>query len=342
MHRAAGIPAVISAESVRLTVSEFAFELELCATLEVERDAVVARQLGGGVAVPGGRVLDAVLVEPGPSFDERAAITDETIPADAIDADLGPGKFRPVTDAINARPDRARSVAERAAEVGFVELDRRCGRQCARQVARYPSDWFVDIVGVENKPDLGSPGALRDQLRTDVSLGLLDRVVLATGSYVTDAHRNRIPDDVGIWRYHRDERRLEVVREPRRLPTDDYGVELLERHPGRADVAVVTPSAKASARRRIAERAYGKGWRTFELPPCDRISAGTCHGAACLPQCAWKDRIVRPASECGPDCAGFEPADPPSVDRRSERAARTPWVADPPGRQRTQTGLDRF
>ncbi|AGN02715.1 hypothetical protein L593_13880 [Salinarchaeum sp. Harcht-Bsk1] len=327
---------------------EFGFELSLCARLEARgvptldgKDAIVARQLGAGVANPGGRVLDAVLVEPGPAFDDRAAITPERIPASVIDADLGPGRSRRVTDAFDVRPDRARSIAEHAAEIGVLELDRRSGHLHARQVARYPDRWFDRLVGIENKPDLGTPGALEEQLRIDVSLGVADRIVLATESYVTGAHRNRIPDDVGIWRFDPEADELVVIREAALLPAGEPGVEVLERQAGRAEIEVVDPDAKARARRRIAERAYGKGWRTFSFPECEQGTTRNRHGAS-LPWCAWKDRVVDPASECGPDCPGFEPADAPVVDGQTERMRASPWVAEPEGRKRRQTGLDRY
>ena len=48
------------------------------------------------------------------------------------------------------------------------------------------------------------------------------------------------------------------------------------------------------------------------------------------------------ARECGPDCDGYDPADAPDVDTAAERAAGQPWDPDPQGRQRHQSGLDRF
>ncbi|WP_254766613.1 DUF5787 family protein [Salinilacihabitans rarus] len=322
---------------------EFAFELALCAALEARGDGVVARQLGAGVADPGGRVLDVVRVDPGPAFDERVSLTAASIPDAAVEADVGPGRFRYWKDAFDCQPDRARRATERAVEAGFFEHRRHNGRDHVRQVARYP-DWFGRIVGIENKPDLGRPGDLESQLRTDVSLALVDEAVLATESYVTRAHLNRIPEEVGVWRVRRDDagvESIEVVREPTPLPVDEAGIEPLAFHPGRTDVAVVPAAEKARARRRLAERAYGKGWRTYAFPACERCDADDASGAT-LPHCAWKGRVVDAAVECGPSCAGHVPADPPAVDLAAERDRRTPWVADPPGRRRRQSGLDRF
>jgi hypothetical protein len=333
-------------------VREYPFELALCARLEADREAVVARQLGGGVESPGGRVLDAVVVEPGPEFDERAAIAPGRIPLPAVESDVGPGRWRRPERAIDAAPERARRIAEWAADVGYFEREYRGGRLHVRAVARYP-DWFGGIVAVENKPDLGDPGALDRQLRTDASLGLVDRVVLATASHVTGAHLNRLPEAVGVWRFRPDEGAghpddgdtvpgIEVVREATPLETDAPGVELLERRPGRTEVATVTAAEKARARRRIAERAYGKGWRPPEFPPCARAREGRLAGGGAVPYCRFEGRTVDPGADCGPDCPGYDPDDPPEVDPDAERARRTPWVADPDGRRRRQSGLDRF
>ncbi len=328
---------------------EYGFELSLCARLEAgpgvrpcgvaPGEAVIARQVGGGVERPGGRVLDVVLVEPGPEFDRRAAITAESIPLKAIEADVGPGRWRRPTGALSLPPERARAVCERAVEVGFFERTRRDGDAAVRQVTRYP-EWFGRIVAIENKPDLGSPGALQRQLRTDVSLGAVDAAVVATESHVTGAHRNRIPEEVGIWRVR--EEGVEVVREPTPLDPGSAGVELLERRPGRAEVTVVDAAEKRRARRRVAERAYGKGWRPDRLPACANAREGTVAAGGGLPDCAYKGRLVDPGRECGPECPGYEPADLPETDPDGERDRRTPWRRDPPGLARRQAGLDRF
>lgn len=324
---------------------EFGFELSLCARLEADREAIVARQLGGGVADPGGRILDVVLVDPGPAFEERAAITAERIPMAAIESAVGTGRFRPVREAfdrLELRRDHVDAIVDRAVEIGFFERRRRSGRDELRQTARSPSSWFGDLVAIENKPDLGSPGALETQLRTDVSLGLVDRVVLATESYVTRAHLNRIPDAVGVWRFDPESGSIDEIREPNALSSDAPGVELLDRRPGRADIKIVDATEKARARRRLAERAYGKGWRTYDFPDCAAVSSTERHGSGGLPYCAWKGRLVDPGSECGEECSGYDPEPAPEVDLEAERSRRSPWVAEPEGRVRRQAGLDRF
>ncbi|WP_226039214.1 DUF5787 family protein [Natrinema sp. DC36] len=331
-------------------MSEFAFELELCAHLESRREGIVARQLGGSVADPGGRILDVLCVEPGPEFEDRVAITSESIPDAAIESAIGTGHARYWKDAFDCHPERARSALERALEIGFFERDHAASaassRDHVRQVARYP-DWYGRIVGIENKPDLGRPGDLEAQLRTDVSLALVDEAILATESYVTRAHLHRIPEEIGVWRVHRDESdpdaelEIEVIRDPASLPVAEPGIEPLESHPGRTEIEVVSPAAKARARRKIAERAYGKGWRTYDFPACSACRPDESSGAV-LPYCEWKGRVVDAAAECGPSCSGYDAAGAPDIDLDAERDRRTAWEADPGGKRRQQSGIGEF
>ncbi|MFW5956170.1 MAG: DUF5787 family protein [Halorhabdus sp.] len=318
---------------------EYAFELALCGAIE-DGKRLLARQLGGHVH--GRRIVDVVIVEPGPEFERRAAITDETIPPAAIEAPVGPGTARRLREVFpDRRPEDRTRLLERAVDAGFFERERTGGDPVVRQVCRYPDQWFDRLVGIENKPDLDRPGDLQVQLRTDVSLGLFDEVVLATASHVTGAHRNRIPEEVGIWRFDPETGEREILRDATPLDPDEHGVEILERQPGRTAVTVVSPAAKGRARRRIAERAYGKGWRTFRFPACGRCDPDGGRNAR-VPYCEWAGRIVDPASECGPTCAGHAPAAPPSVDLDADRDASSCWRANPDGRRRRQACLDRF
>lgn len=321
---------------------EFAFELRLCARLEAA-GKLVARQLGASVHRPGNRIVDVLIVEPGPSFDDRAAITSAEIPDLAIEANVGTGRARSRRVAfrdLDVHPDAARDAADRAVEIGFLARERRGGQGHLRQTARYPDDWFDRLVAIENKPDLGRPGDLEAQLRTDVALGLVDAVVLATESYVTRAHLNRFPDEVGVWRFDGDE--FEVVREPTPLPVDGSGVEIVEEGAGSTEIRIVDGVAKARTRRRMAERAYGKGWRTYDLPACAHTEAAEIHGVGGLPRCGHYDRLVEPSTECGPACPAFEPAEAPAVDLATERDRTSSWTADPASYARRQSGLDRF
>lgn len=316
---------------------EYGFELDVCAFLEARRGGVVSRQLGGAVAAPGARVMDAVHVAPGPEFDARTRLTTETIPTPLLEADIGVGRWEPVTDAVPGTPERARRVAEHGAAIGVVERERRDGRTVIRQVAPYP-DWFGSLTGIENKPDLGSPGALRHQVRMDVALGVFDRVVVATASHVTGAHLNRLPDAVGVWEFDPDDRRRTVVREPAPLNVDGAGIEIREEHALRTDIAVLDREEKARARRRIAERAYGKGWRPDRYPACHNCSV-TDVG---LPFCTFFDRVVDPGVECGTDCPGYDRGPRPDVDVAAMRDDRSDWEADPPTLTREQASLTRF
>jgi hypothetical protein len=329
-------------------VREYAFELRLCAHLEADGSVpgvgraagVVARQLGTSVHAAGGRIVDAVCVLPGPEFDDRVTLTSETVPPAVLDADVPVGEYERVTRVFDGPPGRARAVAERGADAGVLDVTRRDGQRVVRQVARYP-DWVGGLVGVENKPDLGTPGDLQAQLRKDVSLGLFDRVVLATESYVTGAHLNRIPAEVGVWRVDLDDAApVEVVREPTPLDPDAPGLQVVERHANRTEVRVADPAAKARQRRRIAERAYGKGWRPAAFPACERATAHDVAGTP-LPRCAYVERVVEPRAECGPHCPGHDPAAPPAYAPEAERARRTAWRSDA-GLAREQSGLDRF
>ncbi|MFC5277531.1 DUF5787 family protein [Halorubrum rubrum] len=316
---------------------EFRFELALCAALE-SPDRVVARQLGAGVTRPGARIVDVCVLTPGPDFDARAALTPDRIPHAAVEGRVGPGEAVPVADAFDLPPERASAVADAAVEAGYLERERRGGRPVVRATARYPDDWVGSLTAIENKPDLGTPGDLSAQLRYDAALGLFDRVVLATASYVTRAHLNRIPDPVGVWRFDPETGEREVVRKPAALDPDAPGVEIREKRSTRTDVALVSPEAKARKRRRIAERAYGKGWRPE--PPACAHARGTDDGR---PHCERFDRVVDPGRECGPGCPERDPADPPALDRDRLRDGRTAWVADPDGDgPRRQSGLSRF
>ena len=316
---------------------EFRFELALCAALE-SPDRVLARQLGAGVTIPGARVVDVCVVAPGPGFADRAALTPDRIPAPAIESAVGPGEAVPVAEAFDLPPERASAVVDAAVDAGYLERERRDGRPVVRATARYPDDWIGSLTAIENKPDLGTPGDLDAQLRYDVALGLFDRIVLATASYVTRAHLNRIPDPVGVWRFDPESGEREVVRESTPVDPDAPGVEIRGERSLRTDVAFVSPAAKARKRRRMAERAYGKGWRP-DPPGCAHATT-TADGR---PYCDRFDRVVDPGRDCGSGCAAYDPADPPPTDHERLRDDRTAWVADPDADgPRRQSGLSRF
>lgn len=336
---------------------EFAFEIALCATLESETPntnknvnenkaeceqqngcvgAFVSRQLGASTR--GRRVLDVLTVAPGPEFDARTEITAESIPDAAIAADVGVGRARFWKDCFDCHPNRARAAVDRAVEIGFFERERRKGRTYIRQTARYP-DWFGSLRAIENKPDLDRPGDLQAQLRTDVSLAVCDEIVLATASYVTGAHLNRIPEQVGVWRFDPETGVHNVIREPERLPTGP-GIEVLTEHPSRTDIAVVSREEKTRLRRQLAERAYGKGWRV-EFPACPHVENIDIAGVGGIPYCTRQDRIVRPADAC--DCADERTEhDRNSPDLAAIREEHSPWMRNPENSATRQAQLDHF
>jgi len=321
-------------------VREYAFELALCSTLAGDQ-RVVSRQLGA--SVHGRRIIDTVILKPGPEFEQRATITDRVIPDRLIEANVGIGQMRDWRRVFpDLRPDRARSLIERGVGIGVLERERQDGVLKVRQTARYPDAWFDRLVGIENKPDLDRPGELQRQLRTDVALGLFDEVILATASYVTGAHRNRIPDPVGIWRFDPERNEREVIREPTPLDTAAGGIEILAEQPGHTEIRTIEPAAKRHARRQLAERAYGKGWRPTELPGCANCDPDADSRDVTVPYCTHHNRIVEAAVECGPECSGYDPAEPPAFDRAAERDEHSAWVHDPTGHQRRQAGLDQF
>jgi len=226
-----------------------------------------------------------------PGFDRRAAITPDRIPDPAIEAAVGPGEAVPLKKAFDLPPDRAEAVAERAAEVGYLERERRDGRPIVRATARYPDDWVGSLTAIENKPDLGTPGDLAAQLRYDAALGLFDEVVLATASYVTRAHLNRIPEAVGVWRFDPDTGEREVVS----------GVDALRtRRARRRDSGGTRAPDGCGARRPRREGAKAPPDRRARLregmapgsPGCAHAST-TADGR---PHCNRFDRIVDPGA----------------------------------------------
>lgn len=323
-------------------MGEFAFELGLCARLE-DADTLVARQLGAGVHRRGGRVVDILTIDPGPEFDERREITAETIPDLAIVADVGVGRARYYGDAFAELPvsrEQARAVVDRAVDIGFFEINRRKGREYIRQATRYPDDWFGRLRAIENKPDLDSPGALMSQVRADVSLGLVDEVVLATTSYVTGAHLNRLPDEVGVWRVHDGD--ISVIREASSLPVEKPGIEILDEHAGRTDIRQATTQEIRRGRRQLAERAFGKGWRTYEFPACPNGAGIIVDESGTLPYCTYHECVVNSMAACGESCAGYAQASPPRVDLTAERDRNTLWDASPNGAATRQTELHQW
>lgn len=340
-------------------VDEFEFEVTLCATLEAT-GKLVSRQLGTGIIHPGNRITDIITITTTDAFDNRTQITPEEIPEPAIKATVGPGRFQYWKDAyreLDIHPERAKSSMERAIDIGFFEAERRNGRTYIRQTTRYP-DWIDTIQAIENKPNLSRPGALQTQLKHDVALGVVDEVILATRSHVTRAHLNRLPDKVGVWEYRNGT--ITVVREPTQLPVTTSGIERLTQHPGRTDIEIVTRYQKAQKRQQLGERAYGKGWRTYELCDCSHITTQPLHqhiegnqvtterksggrSVKGLPFCTQYAAIIDPGTTCGKDCPHYQSTESPiSTEFDTYREKTSPWTKNTRSLTRSQSHLDAF
>ncbi|MFC6825720.1 DUF5787 family protein [Halopelagius fulvigenes] len=305
--------------------AEFGFELLVCRWAEEswppdgERDSavLVARQLGTKR-----RRWDTVVVEcDSAGLAARAAFGDRTLDSDLLHVVRNaPEEWAWYRDALPhpGYPWRyVRAAVHRAAGRGVVEKRRRGNRIEIRRIAPYP-DWVRRIVAVENKPDLDASAAraLSDQLERDVETGLADEVwvaTTATGRRVEPALLEDVPVEVGI---------LTMSFDPdeRAWATAD-----VEWHP--SDVTPADDDAdRETTRLKLAERAYGKGWRSFHetmRPDCRHFelrrfggvtgrSPVGCRGSlgsVLVPHCAAKGRS-QTAAECAGSCPDFEPEPP--------------------------------
>jgi hypothetical protein len=320
------------------TPTERAFEFQLCAHLEETRDAIVARQIGGSPVRDRRRILDVVCIEPGQAFETRTQIGSRSIPDVLLRAAIPTGRFTPARRCLEVDPPHRETIIDAGVAAGFLERERRGGRTVIRRTVAYPTDWFDRIIAIENKPDLRSPGTLPDQVRFDLSLAVADAVIVATASTVTGAHLNRIPDAVGVWEFDPQLGSCTVHRDPQQLRTDAPAVVPTGRRSDHVTVRPVSVAQKRRVRRRIAERAYGRGWRRFPLVGCAHFRLD----AAAAPRCTELGSPIDPAHTCGEHCPFFAPAAPPADVRTAVRAARTPWVADVDGFAREQSRIGEF
>ena len=282
--------------------AEFTFELVTCRWAEREwppdresDDAVVvARQVGTRK-----RRWDTLLVE----CDPEALASRDRFGPEELDSDLlhvvrhAPAEWAWYRDAL---PDPGypwryvREAVHRAADRGAVETRRRGNRIELRRIAPYP-DWVSRIIAVENKPDLDASAAraLASQIEHDVDCGLLDEVWVATRA--TD---ESVPS---------------VLLEA--FPVE-AGVLAVDPLAGSADVlwhpSTLSVSGDGADRRHvIAERAYGRGWRSYVdtmRPDCRHFELREV-GGAFVPYCAAKRRC-QTGAECSGSCSAFEPEPP--------------------------------
>jgi hypothetical protein len=283
--------------------SEFTFELVTCQWAEREWPpdgpradaALVARQVGTRK-----RRWDTLVVEADPAgLRERDRLGREELDSDLLHVVRhAPAEWAWYRDALPhpGYPWRyVREAVHRAAARSVVETRRRGNRIELRRVAPYP-DWVSRIVAIENKPDLDASAAraLAAQIQYDVDCGLLDEVWVATRATddaVPAVLLEEFPVEAGVLAVDPTSGTAEVLWYPSRL----------------------SPSGEDSAGRRrvIAERAYGRGWRSYVdtmRPDCRHFEL-TEVGAAFVPYCAAKGRC-QTGAECAGSCAAFEPEPP--------------------------------
>ncbi|GAB3417868.1 DUF5787 family protein [Haloparvum alkalitolerans] len=289
--------------------SEFGYELLVCRwaerawhPTEGPRPVVVGRQIGTR-----SRRWDTVVVEVDPEgLRQRRKFGDA-----ALDADLlgvvrnAPAAWAWYREAL-PEPDYpwryVREAVHRAADRDLIETRKRDGRIELRRKRPYP-DWVRRIVAVENKPDLdaSAAAALSDQLDHDVETALADEVWLATsatGGRVERALLREMPVEAGIL----------VTEFGGGVAADAARVEWLP-----SGLAPSGDRDAATERRRLvlAERAYGRGWRSYHdtmRPDCRNFELRRA-GDAVVPFCTAKGRIPT-ARECAGSCGSFAPEPP--------------------------------
>ena len=304
---------------------------------------VVARQLGTQQ-----RRWDTVVVETTTEkLAARAQFGDRELDSDLLHVVRNaPSEWAWYRDAL---PDPGypwryvRAAVHRAAARDLIEERQDGNRIQLRRRRPYP-DWVDRLIAVENKPDLDASAAraLTEQLEHDVETALADEVwvaTMATGATVEPALLEDMPVEVGVLAMSFDDQRqwpggdgairAEVAWHPSTLaPESDAAVDSTERR---------------DRRLQLAERAYGRGWRSYTetmRPDCRWFELRQA-GEAVVPWCAAKECHQTPR-ECAGSCTAFEP-EPPAwrtrgwpieggpgkgierlLARRRERARNTP------------------
>ena len=299
--------------------AEFGYELLVCRYAELTwypdddpRPAIVSRQLGTKR-----RRWDTVVIEVDPeAFAARRAFGDRSLDSDLLHVVRdAPAEWAWYRDAL---PDPGypwryvRQAVHRAAGRDLIEKRRRRNRIEIRRLRPYP-DWVERIVAIENKPDLdrSAADALADQLAHDVETALADEVWLATeatGDRVEPALLRSMPVEAGV---------LTTAFAGDGAGTDGFAVD-----PAAAtvdwlpsDLAPTDPGGRdpetATRRLEIAERAYGKGWRSYHdtmRPDCRHFELRRA-GRALVPRCGAKGRCPTDR-ECSGSCPEFSPEPP--------------------------------
>ncbi|QKY19341.1 hypothetical protein B4589_002725 [Halolamina sp. CBA1230] len=297
--------------------SEFTFELLVCRWAELgwppdepadasDGPVIVSRQLGTQQ-----RRWDTIVIECDPEgLAARREFGDRTIDSDLLPvvrhAPADWGYYR------DALPDPGypwryvREAIHRAAARGLVEKRKNDNRIEIRRKRAYP-EWVSRIIAIENKPDLdaSAAAALSGQLEHDVETALADEVWLATGrtgDRVEPALLRQFPVEAGVLTFdfsagtHAD------------AATVDWLPSTLDPE---SDSERFDPGEKTRRRRLLAERAYGKGWRSFTettRPDCRWFDLART-GRGMVPVCGAKGRCQSEA-ECSSRCGSFEPEPP--------------------------------
>ncbi|MFB6121357.1 MAG: DUF5787 family protein [Halobacteriaceae archaeon] len=276
---------------------------------------VVGRQLGTQR-----RRWDTVVIE----ADAVALARRAVFGADKLDSDLrhvvrhAPADWAWYRDAL---PDPGypwryvRAAVHRAAGRGVVEKRRSGNRIQIKRIASYP-DWAERVVAIENKPDLTASAArdLATQIQRDVARGLADEVwvaTAATGERIEPVLLEDMPVEAGVLVFDFDaDDPASVAWHPRSLG-DAGGTRIVDREGG--EFEYTDPEAERERRRGIAERAYGRGWRSFAdtmRPDCRHFHLRRDEtGRTLVPWCGALGR-EQSGAECAGDCPHFEPEPP--------------------------------
>lgn len=302
---------------------EFPFELFVCRWLERnwpvegalrdEQTVLVGRQLGTKH-----RRWDTIVVVTSQSaLQKRAQFGTETLDEDLLRVlRNAPTTFEWYRDAIPTPefPWRyVRAAVRRAADRSLVETRHESGRLEYRRRWPFP-DWPERIIAFENKPDLDASAAdaLAGQLRHDVALGVTDETWVCTrqtGESVEPIVLESIPVEAGILTLAPTEDTGTVEWYPRQLDVAAAGKQI--DHRSDTPATPVSPEWKQTRRLLLAERVYGRGWRSYSTsmrPDCRHFTL-TEHGTGYIPWCEAKQRC-QSQRECAGSCAQFEPEPP--------------------------------
>ncbi len=291
--------------------AEFGFELLTCRW--AEQTWPPGKTRAGGVIV--GRQVgtrdrrwDTIILECDPDgLAERRVFGDQPLDSDLLRIIRhAPPTWQWYREAI-PEPDfpwrYVREAIHRAADRNIVSLRKQSNRVEIKQIAQYP-DWLRRIIAIENKPDMDASAArnLGQQLSTDVDSQLADEVWVATkqtDNQVEPALLEDIPIEAGI---------LSIAFDPHASDTAWTDADVLWQS---TELARDHPPDRRRQRLILAERVYGRGWRSYHRtmrPDCRHFELRR-YGDSMIPWCQAKQQ-TQTAAECSSDCRAFEPEPP--------------------------------